>query len=504
MAKISINIVWFKRDLRIFDHIPLSLAAQNGNVLPIFIFEPELWKEPDHSYRQYIFLKEALRDLDKQLKVIGGNLAVLVGSAIDIFDRLNSQYQINTIFSHQETWSLWTYNRDKAVKSWAIDNKVAWTEIPKNGVIRNLGSRNGWSRNWYHTMSAPLTTVPHKVKSLKISSDTIPETSHLNLSDEQPISSQRATRSAAIHTLTSFLSSRGQNYTFEMSSPITAETSCSRISPYLAFGQISVREAYQITGKYARGLGDSDKKYSKSLKSFLSRLRWHCHFIQKLEDQPSIETHTLHSSFEKLRPSIYDQKVLEAWETGMTGYPMIDACMRYLNTTGWLNFRMRAMLVSFASYHLWLDWRLTAKHLARQFLDYEPGIHYSQIQMQSGTTGMNSIRIYNPIKQSMDQDPDGHFIKQWVPELRSLSTQLIHQPWLLEDDTLDYPKPIVDEKLSRAAAKEKIYSLKKQIKNSDETISLVRKHASRLRRKTRKNKNTKVVPNKSKQLQLDI
>ena len=502
--KEEIEIVWFKRDLRIFDHTPLALASQRGSVLPIFIFEPELWKEHDHSYRQYIFLKEALKDLEIQLKTIGANLIVLVGSAVDIFDSLNSDYQINNIFSYQETWNLWTYKRDKAVKSWTRRNRVEWTEIPRNGVIRKLETRDGWSQSWYSTMSSPITPVPHKVKSIKIYSDIIPEASHLNLSNEQPISSQRATRSAAIGTLNSFLNSRGQNYTFEMSSPITAETSCSRISPYLAFGQISVREAYQITEKYARGLGDNDKKHSKSLKSFLSRLRWHCHFMQKLEDQPSIETHTLHTSFEKLRPSLSDHKVLEAWEIGITGYPMIDACMRYLNTTGWLNFRMRAMLVSFASYHLWLDWRLTAKHLAQQFLDYEPGIHYSQIQMQSGTTGMNSIRIYNPIKQGMDQDPDGDFIKQWVPELRNVPTQFIHQPWLLEDAHLNYPKPIVDEKLAKAVAKEKIYSLKKQIKNSDETISLVQKHASRLRRKPRKNKNKKVVPTESNQLRLDF
>ena len=181
---------------------------------------------------------------------------------------------------------------------------------------------------------------------------------------------------------------------------------------------------------------------------------------------------------------------------------MIDACMRYLNATGWLNFRMRAMLVSFASYHLWLDWRQTASHLARQFLDYEPGIHYSQIQMQSGTTGMNSIRIYNPIKQGMDQDPDGIFIRKWVPELKDIPKQFIHQPWLLENSSLNYSKPIVDEKLARTTAQERIYSLKKQIKNSVETASLVQKHASRLNRRPRRKPKASIAV--KQQLSLDL
>ena len=500
--KEQVEVIWFKRDLRVFDHEPLSVAASRAKVIPLYIFEPELWRQNDLSYRHYLFLKSTLIDLDKQLKSLGANLVIKVGIAEKIFQELHADYRIKGISSHQETWNLWTFNRDLRVRQWAKSINVPWDETPSNGVIRRLKNRNSWAKSWHDSMSQPITTPPKKIIGSLITSDKIPSATELGLTLSQPKSRQIGSRTAAQEKLSSFLNLRGQNYTYEMSSPVTAENSCSRISPYLAFGQLSVREVFQLTETRKKEIGSSDPNFSRSLKSFSSRLRWHCHFIQKLEDQPSIETNTLHSSFENLRPSICDHEKLSAWESGNTGYPMIDACMRFLNQTGWLNFRMRAMLASFASYHLWLDWRLTSKHLARQFLDYEPGIHYSQMQMQSGTTGMNAIRIYNPIKQGIDQDPNGEFIKKWVPELRFVPDQFIHQPWLLGDGAINYPKPIVDEKLARTAAQEKIYSLKKQIKNSVETASLVQKHASRLNRKPRKSLKTS-IPVKQ-QLSLDL
>ncbi len=137
------------------------------------------------------------------------------------------------------------------------------------------------------------------------------------------------------------------------------------------------------------------------------------------------------------------------------------------------------MLVSFASNHLWLHWRKTALHLAKLFTDYEPGIHYSQIQMQSGTTGINAIRIYNPIKQGMDQDPDGEFTRRWVYELKDVDPKLIHTPWLLAEPPRDYPAPIVDEVSARKAASQKLYALRKSPEFKKKSESIVQKHASR-------------------------
>ena len=309
------------------------------------------------------------------------------------------------------------------------------------------------------------------------------------------INLQRGGEVAARDTLNSFLSNRGVNYRKEMSSPLTGETACSRISPYLAYGNISMRTVHQKLNervdelKARKKAGESiEPTWLKSLSSYRSRLSWHCHFMQKLEDEPSIEFENFNRGYDGLRENEFNEEFFEAWCHGRTGYPMVDACMRALRESGWINFRMRAMLVSFASYHLWLHWRRPALHLARLFLDYEPGIHYSQIQMQSGVTGINTIRIYSPIKQATDQDPDGHFIKRYVPELADVPSKHIAQPHLMNsmEQTLfqchigvDYPDPIVDHKKRYQDARDRMHRIKRDPRTKEFSQQVFLKHGSR-------------------------
>ena len=233
----------------------------------------------------------------------------------------------------------------------------------------------------------------------------------------------------------------------------------------------------------------ADTLPARSKRAFLSRCHWHCHFVQKLEDEPEIEFFSFNRISDSLRPETdLTRSRLEAWQEGRTGYPMIDACMRFLRANGWINFRMRALLVSFAAYHLWIDWRLFKDFLARQFVDYEPGIHFSQLQMQSGVTGINTLRMYNPVKQGLDHDPEGTFIREWVPELKRLDLPDLHTPWDIPEMIAhsihftpgkDYPLPIVDHASAIRQARAAFANLRKQPAFRQAAQSVYRKHGSR-------------------------
>lgn len=477
------NLLWFKRDLRLVDNAALYLASQSQNpLILIYIIEPKLWRQNDMSKRHYDFLCESLSELDLELKKLGHNLTIRVGEALEVIKQINSEFPLSNIYSHQETWNFWTFERDKKIQLFAKSQNISWHEPVQNGVIRRLRDRNGWAQRWNKLMQQEILPAPQKIKSVKIASQEMPHFSQLGLADDHCYLRQIGGRKNALSLLSSFLYQRGENYTKEMSSPLTAFNSCSLLSPHLAFGTISLREVFSRVEERRAELQQAPKpvkgKWPSTLKSFGGRLRWHCHFIQKLEDEPRIEFENFHPAYNSLRQEC-NQQHLQDWMQGKTGFPMVDAVMRCLIAGGWINFRMRAMLMSFASYHLWLPWQKTAPYLAQLFTDYEPGIHYSQVQMQSGTTGINAVRIYNPIKQSFDHDPQGIFIRKWLPELVQMNQEFIHTPWQKPELMNGYPMPIVDEAGARKLAAQKIYAVRKELTHKNQAQKIVTKHGSR-------------------------
>ncbi len=494
------QVVWFKRDLRVRDHRPLREAAARGPTLCLFVYEPVHLTSPEFETAHIVFANECLRELDEQLGRLGTRLTIRRGSVPEVFSQLDRELRpaggIAGIWSHEETGLRWSYDRDLRVAEWCRERDVPFQEYPCNGVVRRLGTRDGWASRWQRRIARPPLKTPEGIAPVdleRFEHGRILQPRELDLPPSDRNGVQRGGIAIAHETLASFLSQRGVNYRADMSTPNEGWDGCSRLSPYLAWGSMSMREAYHATRKRVATLGQEsgeDPRWRDSLKSFEGRLRWHCHFMQKLETEPDIEFHNMNRAFDGLREDEFDESKFAAWCDGTTGYPMVDACMRAVRTTGWLNFRMRAMLVSFSSYQLWLHWRRPARFLAQQFVDFEPGIHFSQFQMQSGVTGINTVRIYSPRKQQIDHDPDGIFVRRWVPELEGVPDKYLIEPHRMPVDVQeqsgcrigsDYPKPIVDHAKAYRAAKERIWSKKGSSDARKAAGDVFERHGSRRR-----------------------
>ncbi|MFN7644788.1 MAG: deoxyribodipyrimidine photo-lyase/cryptochrome family protein [Burkholderiales bacterium] len=487
-----LNIVWFKRDLRAVDHAPLARAAAAGvPVLPLWIAEPALLDAPDASARHLGFVRECLHELDAALAALGSRLWTAQGDACAVLAALHRRFGDFELLSHEETGNAASYARDRAVGAWMRAHGLRWTEVPANGVVRRLDDRDRWSAAWMARMQAPTCAAPgalrppptrgsghgHAGNAGNAGHDghdgherpdrldgrdgpgrgvdigpapglaAVPDPATRYPGEPDAPLRQRGGRSEAIACLERFLDAPLARYRAGMASPLTAPDDCSRLSAHLALGTVSVRELVQATWAVRRG--ETDPARRAGLKSFESRLHWHCHFIQKLESEPAIEHRNPHRGFDGLRNEgeldAAERARLEAWRDGRTGWPIVDACMRMLDATGWLNFRMRAMLVSVAAYPLWLHWREPGLVLARRFVDYEPGIHWPQLHMQAGVTGINATRVYSPARQQHDQDPEGRFVRAWLPEL----------------GTGDYPPPIVDWASAAREARDRVWAARR-------------------------------------------
>jgi len=489
--KTEINVVLFKRDLRLQDNeaIHAALASERKTLL-LFVFEDILLNDPHYSERHWNFIKQSLVDLNHTLKAYNSKILIVQSNVNRAIQIIQETYKVTHVYSHQETGIRVTYDRDKMLKRFLANNMITWIENVNNGVFRGLQDRKNWIEEWEHFMNQPVLPFnPAKGQLCSVEEvEKLASFFHIpNLETNPDSLFQKGGTTMALKYMKTFFQDRGKNYTFHISKPLLARRSCSRLSPYLAWGNLSVR---QVLKEAQRNIDQNIHK--KQMEAFGSRLRWQAHFIQKFEMEDEMEFVSINKGYRKLKKQVSEQYI-EAWKNGQTGYPLVDACMRCLKETGYLNFRMRALVVSFFTHNLWQPWQKATIILSRYFLDFEPGIHFPQIQMQAGETGINMLRMYNPTKNGLAHDPEGVFIKKWVPELANLDIAFVHEPsrmtpmeqqmtgFILDKN---YPKPIVDLQETRKRASDILWHMKDENTVIEENFRILRKHTLSNRKKS--------------------
>ena len=471
------QIVLFKRDLRLQDSVPLFLSMKgfrrSGAVLPLYIHEPSLIQQPDVARQHQCVIHETLDEMAADIQSIGGKLLEQCGEAVQVLEGIHARQPITKIWTHRETTQSSQYARDARVRAWCRTQGIELHEIAQDGVARGSESRETFPDYFTRAVQNPIRDPMGKDLSERFADLPVPCVDRTDVplaAGKDKPGRHRGGRKAAMTLMDNFFQIRFiQAYPSNISSPNSAWDGASRLSTYLAYGIISDREIFQRVDRLVSvAHGQMSKvqfdKFQSSARFYLDRLGWRRNYLQTFEDKPHLETECMLPEFEGMRSADYDQEAFERWKQGRTGFPYIDAAMRCLDHTGWQNMRLRATVVSFATMNLWIPTTDVARFLARQYVDYSPGIHHTIHQIVAGTTSFESMMVYNPVKQG-EHDPQGHFVRRWVPELSDLKAPALHEPAMAEGHCSDkakaegyspYPPAVVDHKATAKFAREQI------------------------------------------------
>jgi deoxyribodipyrimidine photo-lyase len=462
------TIVWFRRDLRISDHAPLHRAVLRGAVIPVFIFDCALLHHPETGAARVAFMLECLRSLDQDLRDRGGRLILRCGNPVDILPNLIRETDADGIYAYVDYERIYGRVRDARLNHTLEDQnlRIRWFE-PTAGTSE-LMTYSDYRKFWFKEMNAEMLPTPNRIfVPDELSSEPIPKLTDLGLlPDKKPI--PPAGTQAAREFLQEFLTEKSDRYYWQLSYPSAEATT--GLSPHIKFGAISVRECYQITQRILKH--ESDHRIQRSRKQLISRLRWGSGFTQRFRYLPQLELRSLYSVFDNDGWD-FNEELYQAWQEGQTGFPIVDAAARCLQSTGgWmaLNFRSRAIYASFLSNLLGMDWRYGALHFMRHLIDGDCPIDHYQWAMQAGVThciDKSWTRIYNPEQVAVDRmDPKGEFIKRWVPELTTVPAVQLGLPPKVKG----YPAPILNYREARQRRVQQLEQQRSHFRNQEDVL----------------------------------
>jgi deoxyribodipyrimidine photo-lyase len=470
------HLLWFRRDLRLTDNEIVTLAtADNTPVLAFFIIDPWFYTWEDIGTARVRFLFESLIDLDRQLQELGSRLFLFEGNSTQIIQDLTTQLvgqgERPKLFFNRDVQVEYGISRDRTIVDFYRESNLD-CHLGLNNFLQTSDNRQGWFQEYYTYQRQPQYQPPYKVNSPALETDilqlTFAELTHKysQFWDVEQVYFPGGETNAR-DTLDSFLASRFHGYHWKLSRPwLTQQGATSQLSPHLTFGTISTRTVYQATKARVAVLAGREKA-EFSLKAFRNRLRWHDSFTQRLYFHPEVAYQNRYPEFDtwynsdELSPN--QLELYQAWQEGMTGFPLIDASMRQLQTMGWMNFRMRAMCATFLTINCGVSWHHGAKHYMNHLVDGDLAIDNWQWQMQAGVTNplSETFRIYNPNKNIVEKDPDLSFIHHWIPELQGYSLDEVSAGQYADSY---YPQPVLDWSQTRKVNGKIVADLRKQVR----------------------------------------
>ncbi len=464
------GLMWFREDLRTTDNTALYHAAKqcDEGVVALYLIDPAMWRDHAVAPCRIAFILRGLQALEVALASL--NIALHVVSVQEtssipaVINECMLRWQADALFFNRQ-YEVNEARRDQAVAVMVkAANKSCYahddqTILPPGSVTKHDGQnysvftpyKRAWQDEWRRRGGIKVLPAPKPQLTAHYIPSNNPIPGHIAgfESSIDPVH-WPAGPEAAKQRLNTFIEQKLFLYAQQRDFPAVAGTSV--LSPYLATGMISPRQCFSAA--LTENNHELDTGNLGAL-TWMTELIWREFYKHILIAVPRIAMHRAYKRETEQLPWHYDEKLLQAWQTGQTGFPLVDAAMRQLNTIGWMHNRLRMVTAMFLSKNLFLDWRLGEQYFMQHLIDGDLAANNGgwQWSASTGTDAVPYFRMFNPIRQSERFDPEGVFIRQYCPELVGFTAKQIHQPYAGDPERAtraQYPRPIVDLTQSRA------------------------------------------------------